>query len=72
MPTPFPAGRRGRHGVREMHLEQVRLCEALQQKYWGLSMIQERVTGGKTGMRPNQKKQAKMKADAWYPQPPSH
>ena len=38
----------------------------------GLSMIRERVTGGKTGMRPNQKKQAKMKADAWYPQPPSH
>jgi len=55
-----------------MHLEQVRLCEALQQKYRVLSMIRERVTGGKTGMRPNQKKQAKMKADAWYPQPPSH
>jgi len=55
-----------------MHLEQVRLCEALQQKYRVLSMSRERATGGKTGMWPNQKKQAKMKADAWYPQPPSH
>lgn len=72
MPTPFPVGREKVGMASVMHLEQVRLCEALQQKYRVLSMSRERVTGSKTGMRPNQKKQAKMKADAWYPQPPSH
>ena len=42
-----------------LHLKQVRLCGALQQKYQVLSMIRERMTGGKTGIAAKPEKAGK-------------